>query len=237
MLNLLPPSHFRTLYDVSVTEEGGSRGLANSKHVILNALDIENEKEFVAVFVHELGHVVDLGVFKGTSEENSGFFDMGSPIPIDDQSIEFYGIVWEGEDIKLPGVTRDDFVSGYASWNMFEDFAETYIFYILHEKHFQELLKKSERLAKKHQFIKDKVFGGRIYDFYAGDAYPEDIFDTTVLNFDLEKFLILAQEEKEKRYIASRARSKRKGRYKRRGKAPVYKIRVARTGGRGHGQS
>ncbi len=214
VLNLLPPDHFQTLKDVTITGEGGSRGLANSKHLILNSLDMDTKEEFVAVFIHELGHVLDLGR-KGKSKVASGFHDMGKSIPSDDPSVKFYSIGWKDEDIRLPGTLPKDFVSGYAMYNMFEDFAETYAFYVLHGVRFQDLLEKSQKLVQKYELLKKDLFKGQTYDFYKENTvYSNEVFDVTLLVYNLDRLIVQSEEEKAKRKLAARTRSKRRAKYR-----------------------
>ena len=48
----------------------------------------------VLIFVHELGHVVDLGLLKGKNRQASEFRDGSTPIYSDDQSLNFYRILF-----------------------------------------------------------------------------------------------------------------------------------------------
>lgn len=128
------------------------RGLAGKSVMILDGT-VPND-EFRALFVHEFGHVSDLGCLDGTSDSGkSGFTDGNSPIYKDDPSVSFYQISWITSETQRSNVKQEDFVSGYASYDAFEDFAESFAYYVLHYETFAARAKTNSALAAKLQWL------------------------------------------------------------------------------------
>jgi hypothetical protein len=100
---------------------------------------IPSDSEQLKVFVHELGHIVDI-------------FYLKKGILADPSDI-FYAISWESFNTKKAGQKITDFVSGYALSNKYEDFAETFAFYIFHNEDFRNRAKKDSFLQKKYDFF------------------------------------------------------------------------------------
>jgi len=183
----LPREHTVALKSLEVRNSHHvSRGLANSKKIILNTGNIDTNAELKAVFVHELGHIVDLGKLQGQSGRQSEFRDGSRPIWTDDPSLAFYRLSWINSDKRQRGHSKHDFVSGYAMSNPFEDFAESYIFYRLHGAKFRAATTKSEALGKKYAFMRDKVFAGKEFqtDRYVENYIPGLIWDVTLLEYE-----------------------------------------------------
>lgn len=133
-----------------------SRGLAGATTMILsgNVPDVE----FRALFMHEIGHVFDLNndldCLGGSIESGlSEFKDGKKPIYLNDPSVQFYRISWQNELTMRAGMDKNDFVSGYASTDCFEDFAESHTFFVLHNKKFRELALENAVLAQKYNFF------------------------------------------------------------------------------------
>ncbi len=161
-------------------------------------------KQFVGVLIHEMGHIVDLGEStKGDPKtgENPDFRDGSFSFFNDDITAKyFYPICFADEKTINSFTTRDDFVSGYARTDVFEDFAETLAVYILDGLNFKE---KSEfystlerkpvlGLKKKYEFMKAYIFDGREF-IHENDIYRNSFstYDTTKRDFNIEKFLTL----------------------------------------------
>ena len=71
----------------------------------------------------------------------------------------------------------------------FEDFAETYTYYVLHNEDFKALVSSSPKLYAKYRFMKYRVFNG--IEFNTGDGeviIHNRPWDTTLLNYELEEF-------------------------------------------------
>ncbi len=194
VISSLPREHTRILDDLEVkNNDHVSRGMANSHKMILNIGTIESQEELAAIFLHEMGHIVDLGYFKGTQKAGvSRFYDGKKPIYKDDQSLTFYKLSWENSLRRKKGSLRSDFVSGYSLSNPFEDFAEHYIFYRLHGEKFRELSKKSKILQKKYNFLKFNVFNMEEFQTrkVISKVNSEEIWDTTLIAYKIEKDLI-----------------------------------------------
>jgi hypothetical protein len=82
------------------------------------ALDLPRDEE-VAVFIHEFWHYIDIDYLK------NDFVSW-------DKSEKFYQISWESTKILNWWQKINDFVSWYAMTNKYEDFAESFIYYVLH---------------------------------------------------------------------------------------------------------
>ncbi len=155
----LPTRHTAALKKLEVRKENNaSRGLANSRMIILNTESINSKEELQAVFTHEMGHVVDLGLLKSYSGTKSVFWTPGTQVYDKDPSLNFYKISWVDYKTKNSSATRSDFISGYAQSSPFEDFAESYLFYRLHGEKFRQITENSTALLAKYNFIKTKVF-------------------------------------------------------------------------------
>lgn len=151
----------------------------NMKNKVLRIYDPERlgAEESFAVFLHELGHYIDLYHFK--KEDN---YDM---------SHEFYNISWETTKINKAGQDQDDFVSWYAATNAYEDFSESFLYFILHNNEFQEKAKNSEILQNKYNFIAQWLFISGIFQNtdFGDDSVNSYNRDITKLDFSLENFL------------------------------------------------
>ena len=137
-----------------------------------------NNWEFLWVFIHEFAHYIDLyylekKVFKDVSEY-------------------FYEISWESTKTIKAWLKQKDFVSGYAMTNKYEDFAESFIYYVLHNKDFLKKSQESNILLEKYNFFNKNVF---IYDeFKNTDFSKENIIknyyrDITKIEYNLKNFL------------------------------------------------
>ena len=181
----LPPEHRNKLQDLTLFyTEDGRRGLGGTGGIVLRCLN-ETDSEVIGVLTHEMGHIVDDGYLTGTnSAPASGFKDFSTSVPSDDPSVLYYKISWYSESKARAGGNALDFVSGYASSDPFEDFAETYAFYRLHGEEFRQLIGTSDRLARKYNFMKRIVFGGKEFgndnNAKKVDAYIRN-YDVTVL--------------------------------------------------------
>lgn len=193
-LKSLPEEPVKNLRHLTLYfSDNGRRGLGGGSTVILRCQNVTDE-EMVAVLVHEMGHIMDTGVMSGSYESGaSAYSDGGNRIYLNDSSLGFYNISWEREDKLKAGSDKYDFVSGYAMSDPFEDFAESYAYYILHGTEFRELAKHNSSLSRKYDFLKNKVFEGKEYE---NGIDEESVkvgmrhYDVTVLPYDLDKFFI-----------------------------------------------
>ncbi len=129
-----------------------SRGLGGKSTIILSGL--VPDKEFRALFIHEFGHMVDLGCINGTAlGKNTQYKDGKEIMKDDDPSIDFYQLSWLNSHTQKKGSKNEDFVSGYAQWDMFEDFAESFTYFVLHREVFIARAEKNEILAAKYNWF------------------------------------------------------------------------------------
>lgn len=158
-LEMLPPLHRKTLHDLEVRNlEHVSRGMANNEKIILHTKSIDSDEELLSVFLHEMGHVIDLGFLKGSKGKPTPFRDYKSTVLTDDPSYRFYRLSWLDSNTQKPNLKPSDFVSGYAQSNAFEDFAESFLLYRLHGEKFRSSAQKSSILYQKYEFFKHFVF-------------------------------------------------------------------------------
>lgn len=135
--------------------------------------------EFLAVGIHEFSHFLDLYILK-----KSNWIDI---------SDYFYEISWDDIKILKSWLTQADFVSGYAMTNKYEDFAESFTYYVLHNEDFFELSKESSYLRAKYDFFSNYVFvWNEFKNFWIlrNDLEIKDYYrDITKISYTLEKFL------------------------------------------------
>jgi hypothetical protein len=129
---------------------------------------LSSESEFIKVFTHELGHSIDVEYFVAGTLRS-------------DVSQDFYTLSWLDTAIKRKGQTVQDFVSGYAMTNKYEDFAETLSMFVFHNREFSLRASKNPILEKKYNFMAEQVFVapafmGTSFEITAIDPY---IWDTT----------------------------------------------------------
>lgn len=157
-----------------------SRGLAGKSVMILDGT-VRNENEFRALFIHETGHNWDLGCLTGTPASGfSTFMDGDTPIYNDDPSVEFYKISWLTSEAKRSYAKPEDFISAYGASNVFEEFAETFAYFVLHNDEFKKLALDNETLKKKYLWFRDVVFDGEIPQVATGHSpYKENLWDVT----------------------------------------------------------
>ena len=153
------------------------RGQLSGREVIVSsAMPTDSEK--LQVFVHELGHVVDIHYLK------AGMF--GS-----DPSEEFYSASWDTYKVKKKGAKLSNFVSGYALSNKYEDFAESFSFFVFHNAEFKRRARTDATLARKYAFFADRVFEK---DEFAGTDFGSEkvkayFWDSTKLAINPKKYL------------------------------------------------
>lgn len=191
VLKELPGSHAETVEKIILDyNKDAGRGLGGNNMIILRGTGMSME-EFVSVLVHEAGHNVDYGYLVEENKVEVSAFKDGKKILYEtDPSVDFFGISWKNEAELKRTATNMDFVSGYAMSDPFEDFAETYVYYVLHNKDFKALTSTSSEIYEKYEFMKNVVFNG--VEFNTGDGQVNEInrpWDITVLDYDLAEFL------------------------------------------------
>lgn len=187
----LPDEHREHLQHLTLYFADGRRGLGGGSTIILRCSDV-SDKELTSVLVHEMGHIVDTGLYTGNSSYGkSEFMDGSLPIYSDDLSVRFYRISWKNDQKLKSGVKESSFVSKYAMTDPFEDFAETYNFYVLHGEQFREMAEFDRNLMRKYLFLKYYIFKGQEFD---NDPYTTTqpftrTYDSTTLNYDEKSFI------------------------------------------------
>jgi hypothetical protein len=187
VLSSFEPEQINVLKNLVIkNQKHASRGMANSKKIILHTESIETDDEMVSVLIHELGHVTDLGGLKSINGGASAFVDRTKTFFNDDLSVDFYSLSWKDSDTLKMDIVHTDFVSGYAMSNCFEDFAESFLFYRMHGEKFRYLGESSDVLSAKYDFFKEHVFAGKEFqtekevsaEFVAGKSL---VWDATML--------------------------------------------------------
>ncbi len=190
-LTSLPEEHREHLQHLTLYFAEGRRGLGGGSTIILRCSDV-TDRELVSVLVHEMGHIVDTGLETGDIlTGKSEFMDGNIPVYENDRSLRFYRISWQNESTLKEGSDKTNFVTGYAMTDPFEDFAETYNYYVLHGQQFKDMAQYDKTLRRKYIYMKYFVFNGQEfnYDHYTeGDKQVRN-YDSTLLNYDYETFL------------------------------------------------
>lgn len=150
-------------------EKPEHRGLAGKSVMILDGT--VKDSEFRALFVHESGHNWDLGCLTGTADSGkSAFSDGDEAIYKNDPSVSFYGISWLTSEVQRSTARPEDFVSGYASYNIFEDFAESFAYFVLQNDQFAERAKENVIIARKYEWFRTFLFDGQIPQIAEGKS-------------------------------------------------------------------
>lgn len=167
-------SDFSLLIDVDQYEP---RGKVQGKKMILSP-HVKTDTEFLKLFVHEVGHFVDIYLLVSTSGEK-------------DPSEDFYSISWKEPYVKKSGISLSSFVSGYAATNQYEDFAETFVWYIFHNEDFADRALRDPVMRQKYLFFARSVFPSGQFqgtDFSLWTP-PNYLWDTTKAPVLLQKYL------------------------------------------------
>jgi len=160
-----------------IKEKVDRRWKMKDKNIILFAAHEYNNDEALAVFIHEFWHYIDLYFL-----EKKIFLDV---------SDKFYEISWESTKIKKQDQMVNDFVSWYAMTNKYEDFAESFTYYIIHNRDFLEKSKKSNIIKTKYDFFSNYIFKNK--EFFNTKFNKEKLKqyyrDITKINFNESELL------------------------------------------------
>ncbi|MBI2464166.1 hypothetical protein HYV57_04375 [Candidatus Peregrinibacteria bacterium] len=162
------------------------RGLGGGNQITIRCVNVTDD-ELKAVFLHEIGHIVDTGLFQGhLYAGKSPFYDGKNPLYRDDKSLSFYTLSWSAVAAK-----KDEnilhFVSEYGATDPFEDFAETYVYYILHGPEFRYLTAFDPILAQKYDSMQKFVFQKEYYaDSFSLPSLSERTYDITKLPYSFQ---------------------------------------------------
>lgn len=152
------------------------RGRMRWKLITLSA-KVLRDSEFLKLFVHELAHYMDIYIFVSQSGK--------------DISNDFYAISWQSSTVKRAKESLGSFVTGYAASNQYEDFAESLVFYIFHNRIFEDRAMRNESLRQKYLFFQQNVFPGGAFtnsDFTIW-RMPAYSWDSTKIPISLQKYL------------------------------------------------
>lgn len=144
----------------------------------------ENE-EITSVFIHEFAHHLDIYYLDSSSFNNT------------DPSKYFYDISWESTKVIKKWLVWNDFVSWYAMTNKYEDFAESFAYYVLHNNDFKSKMQKSEILKQKYNYFADYIFKNSEFQEsnFSSDVTMSDYYrDITKIGIKLENFLQYLQK-------------------------------------------
>ncbi|MDD3793183.1 MAG: putative zinc-binding metallopeptidase [Candidatus Gracilibacteria bacterium] len=159
-------------------QKGEVRGKMKNKSLYIFGIYDMSVGESLAVTIHEFGHFLDLYIL-----EKKVSLDL---------SDSFYDISWLSTTTLKPSMQQSDFVSGYAMTNKYEDFAETFIYYVLHNSDFYEKSQSSEFLKKKYDFFSNYIFRNDEFktNNYSTITDIKDYYrDITKIEYSLQNFL------------------------------------------------
>ncbi len=146
---------------------------------LFGVLNISAE-EILSVFTHEFWHYID--IYYLTTND---FSDI-------DLSLDFYDISWVSTKIIKPSMSQKDFVSGYAMTNKYEDFAESFTYYVLHNSSFKKKTEKSKIMKLKYEYFQKFLFKNNEFldtDFSSNDSIDDYYRDITKIDINSKKFL------------------------------------------------
>lgn len=154
------------------------RGKMQWKTITLSP-HVTQDGEFLKLLVHEIGHYVDI------------FFLPAGDTKDSDVSNRFYEISWKDVSTKKSGETLSNFISGYAATNRYEDFAESFTFYIFHNTEFADRALRNDSLRQKYLFFAEHVFsdGQCISTDYSVNSVPAYLWDTTKIPIRVKNYL------------------------------------------------
>lgn len=138
------------------------RWFANWTTVTLNLWSVSSYAEFMELVSHELWHIVDLWLVRWYSfQKDSNYTEFGNIVfSVDDPSISYYEISWDGENIRKATSVMWDFCSSYGMSDPFEDFAECHNLYLNHNAIFKAWAKNNESMRQKYNFFAN-LYGGK----------------------------------------------------------------------------
>lgn len=172
---------FRTsLWDFPIvvdTRRVSPRGQVHNGKVTLSS-NMSSITEAAKVLVHELGHMVDVYMIRGSRN-------------VADPSLSYYAISWSEPTVMRSSASSRDFISGYAATNQYEDFAEAFTFYVFHNIEFEQRALDNPVLQKKYDFLHDEIFG----EIFTGTAYEKNVIPSSF--WDVTKIVLNTSNLKE----------------------------------------
>ncbi len=153
--------------------------MTESKIKLFGILEIDNP-ELISVFIHELAHYIDIYYFDKSLWKDS------------DISNKFYDISWNSTKVIKSWQDTKDFVSWYSMTNKYEDFAESFNYFVFHNKDFLKKSEKSQILKNKYDFFLENIFINNEFkniDFWFWYEIKDYYRDVTKIEINLENFL------------------------------------------------
>lgn len=153
------------------------RGKMKKRSVNLYGYTQKKKTEYFSVAVHELAHFLDIYFLEKKVYQ--------------DFSDTFYKISWENTKVIIPWQSQSDFVSGYAMTNKYEDFAESFTYYVLHNDDFLRKTLASKQLSEKYDFFNNFLLKNKFTntDFSIDNTVQDYYRDITKIEIDIEKLL------------------------------------------------
>lgn len=155
------------------------RGTFQHKKIQIFWVKYLSDEEYFAVLIHELGHYLDVNYF-----EKKVLFDLSN---------RFYDYSWDSSKVIKSWVSGKGFVSGYAMTNKYEDFAETFTYFVMYNQDFLTKSQDSDILAQKYNFFSEYVFPDNSFvgtsfwkekaQMYYWDITKIDYFFENLLNY------------------------------------------------------
>lgn len=148
VLRRLPSLCRDSVKNFYVLYEGAKqRGLGGKSTIIIDG-NVPNN-EFIALIVHECGHVIH-GNMLGTMTSGASLYKDGNDtFAKDSPATDFFAISWMTPQIANVGSAKENYVTGYAQSDSFEDFAETFTTYILQRPSMETRAKTNVSIAAK----------------------------------------------------------------------------------------
>jgi hypothetical protein len=170
-------SHINKLWIFLYKNKDITRGRMKSWNIHMYGVDQMSDSEFLWVLLHEFWHYYDIYSLPATS--------------FGDSSQDFYDISWDNVSIMKQWSQAEDFVSGYSMTNQYEDFAETYVYYILHNEDFIYRSISNEVLAQKYKYLREYIFSQNqfLQEDFSSASVKKYYWDITKLEIDVKKFL------------------------------------------------
>lgn len=185
VLRYLPPLCRNNLENLVVRYDAEAERGQSTSHTMLLRGGMPR-KEMIAVLVHECGHIIDLGGLRGSPDTDESVYPDGMvPTYEDDPSVAFYQISWQNSTKLRADSLREDFVSGYAKTDPWEDLAESFAYYILHEQSFRDRATVNEALAAKLAWMETNVIGVKFHTPPSMVWDGEIVWDVTKLPHQL----------------------------------------------------
>jgi hypothetical protein len=93
--------------------------------------------------------------------------------------------------VKKKSSKLADFVSGYALTNKYEDFAESFTFYVFHNEEFKRRAKENLFIARKYNFFSKYVFFNTEFEntSFENTTIKAYNWDATKISINLKKYL------------------------------------------------